>query len=76
VGQYIGAVLAGLRYGAVEMGQGSSTVLSQIAAEELGLPDAAKMPEEIGPLAVYLASNASRYMTGAEVVIDGRRTQW
>jgi NAD(P)-dependent dehydrogenase (short-subunit alcohol dehydrogenase family) len=28
-------------------------------------------PEEIGPLAVYLASEASRYVTGAAFVIDG-----
>lgn len=33
-------------------------------------------PEEIGPLAVYLASDASRYMTGATVVIDGGYTLW
>ena len=28
-------------------------------------------PEELGPLAVYLASDASRYQTGSEIVIDG-----
>jgi gluconate 5-dehydrogenase len=28
-------------------------------------------PEEIGPLAVYIASDASRYVTGAAFVIDG-----
>jgi gluconate 5-dehydrogenase len=33
-------------------------------------------PEEIGPLAVYLASEASSYMTGAVVVIDGGYTLW
>jgi len=31
-------------------------------------------PEDLGPLAVYLASDASRYMTGAAVVIDGGYT--
>ncbi|HJT36525.1 MAG TPA: SDR family NAD(P)-dependent oxidoreductase [Pirellulales bacterium] len=33
-------------------------------------------PEDLGPLAVYLASDASRYMTGAAVVIDGGYTLW
>jgi NAD(P)-dependent dehydrogenase (short-subunit alcohol dehydrogenase family) len=33
-------------------------------------------PEEIGPLAVYLAGEASRYMTGALLVIDGGYTLW
>lgn len=33
-------------------------------------------PAEIAPLAVYLASEASRYMTGALLVIDGGYTLW
>ncbi len=33
-------------------------------------------PSEIGPLAVYLASEASSYMTGSVVVIDGGRVLW
>jgi len=33
-------------------------------------------PEDLGPLAVYLASDASRYMTGASLVIDGGYTLW
>jgi gluconate 5-dehydrogenase len=33
-------------------------------------------PDEIGPLAVYLASEASRYMTGATLTIDGGYTVW
>ena len=31
-------------------------------------------PEDLGPLAVYLASEAARYMTGATLVIDGGYT--
>ena len=31
-------------------------------------------PEELGPLAVYLAADASSYMTGSNVVIDGGYT--
>lgn len=33
-------------------------------------------PEDIAPLAVYLASDASRYLTGAALVIDGGYTCW
>lgn len=33
-------------------------------------------PGDLGPLAVYLASDASRYMTGASLVIDGGYTLW
>lgn len=33
-------------------------------------------PEDLGPLAVYLSSDASRYMTGATLVIDGGYTLW
>jgi NAD(P)-dependent dehydrogenase (short-subunit alcohol dehydrogenase family) len=31
-------------------------------------------PEAIAPLAVYLASDASKYMTGERIIIDGGYT--
>ena len=33
-------------------------------------------PDEIGPLALYLASDASSYMTGSVIIIDGGRLLW
>jgi gluconate 5-dehydrogenase len=46
------------------------TFQSQIPAGDFG------QPEDLGPLAVYLACDASRYMTGATLVIDGGYTLW
>jgi len=46
------------------------TFKAQIPMGDLG------KPEDLGPLAVYLASDASRYMTGAALVIDGGYTVW
>jgi NAD(P)-dependent dehydrogenase (short-subunit alcohol dehydrogenase family) len=34
------------------------------------------LPEELGPPLVYLASEASRVMTGSVLVIDGGYTLW
>lgn len=47
-----------------------ATFLSQIPMGRFG------EPEELGPLAVYLASDASAYMTGSTLVIDGGYTLW
>ncbi len=33
-------------------------------------------PEEIGPLALYLASEASSFMTGSVLVLDGEKLLW
>jgi len=34
------------------------------------------LPEELGPSLVYLASDASSFMTGSVIVIDGGYTLW
>ena len=47
-----------------------ATFKGQIPLGEFG------QPEDLGPLALYLASDASRYMTGAALVIDGGYTLW
>lgn len=47
-----------------------SSFRSQIPMGDFG------QPEDLGPLAVYLASDSSRYMTGAALVIDGGYTLW
>src|SRR5205085_3903407 len=47
-----------------------ATLKAQIPMGDFG------RPEDLGPLAVYLASDASRYMTGAALVIDGGYTLW
>jgi len=46
------------------------TIVSMVPMGRLG------EPREIAPLAVYLASDASSFMTGAVVVIDGGYTLW
>lgn len=47
-----------------------ATFRSQIPMGDFG------QPEDLGPLALYLACDASRYMTGAALVIDGGYTLW
>ena len=42
--------------------------LSKVPARRIG------EPEEVGPLAVYLASPASDFMTGKTVYLDGGQT--
>ena len=47
-----------------------NTFKSQVPMGDFG------QPEDLGPLAVYLASDAARYVTGASFVIDGGYTLW
>ena len=48
-----------------------------IEAAVAGIPAGhAGDPEDLGPLAVYLASDASRYMTGAALTIDYTLHEW
>ena len=47
-----------------------NALLAQVPMGRFGRPD------EIGPLAVYLASDAARYVTGAMFVIDGGFSLW
>jgi len=49
--------------------------LKKIAEESIPIGRLGQ-PEEIGGLAVYLASDASSYMTGSTIVIDGGYTLW
>jgi gluconate 5-dehydrogenase len=53
-----------------EMPELKQTFESKIPMGRLGEPD------ELGPLALYLASDASSYMTGEVVVIDGGYMVW
>jgi NAD(P)-dependent dehydrogenase (short-subunit alcohol dehydrogenase family) len=46
------------------------TIESMVPMGRLG------QPQEIAPLALYLASDASSFMTGAVIVIDGGYTLW
>lgn len=46
----------------------TATFKSKIPAGDFG------QPEDLGPLAVYLASDAARYVTGTSIVIDGGYT--
>ena len=49
--------------------------LFDLYREQIPLGDFGKA-EDLGPLAVYLASDAARYVTGAAMVIDGGYTLW
>ncbi len=49
--------------------------LMEMYREQIPLGDFGRA-EDLGPLAVYLASDAARYVTGAAIVIDGGYTLW
>jgi NAD(P)-dependent dehydrogenase (short-subunit alcohol dehydrogenase family) len=49
--------------------------LFEMYQEQIPMGDFGKA-EDLGPLAVYLASDAARYVTGAAIVIDGGYTLW
>jgi gluconate 5-dehydrogenase len=49
--------------------------LMEMYREQIPMGDFGQV-EDLGPLAVYLASPAARYITGAAIVIDGGYTLW
>jgi NAD(P)-dependent dehydrogenase (short-subunit alcohol dehydrogenase family) len=49
--------------------------LFEMYKEQIPLGEFGKA-EDLGPLAVYLASDAARYITGAAITIDGGYTLW
>lgn len=49
--------------------------LFEMYKEQIPLGDFGQA-EDLGPLAVFLASDAARYITGAAIVIDGGYTLW
>jgi 2-deoxy-D-gluconate 3-dehydrogenase len=57
-----------LNAGAIDDPVVGTKLLRHIPLKRVGQPD------EIGPLIVYLASDASAFMTGSVVVIDGGQT--
>jgi 3alpha(or 20beta)-hydroxysteroid dehydrogenase len=48
--------------------------MGRIPLRRPGAPDRYAEPEDIGGLALYLASDASSYVTGTEIVIDGGKS--
>jgi NAD(P)-dependent dehydrogenase (short-subunit alcohol dehydrogenase family) len=57
-----------LRSAARQLGESEDRFLPESANRPLGRVD---KPEEIAPAALYLASEAASFVTGAALVVDG-----
>jgi NAD(P)-dependent dehydrogenase (short-subunit alcohol dehydrogenase family) len=74
-----------VRVNSMSPGYIRTAMTDQVLADDPGLGDAWRAriplgrmgtPAELRGLAVYLASDASSYMTGSDVLVDGGYTSW
>ncbi len=70
----VNTVFPGLVMTGMTAGQGADYLMGRIPLRRPGAPDRAGLPEDVAALATFLASEASSYITGAEIVIDGGKS--